>query len=119
MDRNEFARRFQAALRAAAEDADRSLERPVPRRFRIRLHGAGHSGDLIDPERALNALYLGPDLSYRIIDVGATEVGREHTTIFVRASQHDPAPYDRAWNDPPGCGPFKQLGAVDVRVSDS
>jgi hypothetical protein len=118
VDRDEFRRRFHEALEAAAEDAASRLGRPVSRQFRVLLHGAGHAGDIVAPEIALDALYLGPDRSYRIIDFGVVEVGNDFTTVFVRASAHRPMSYDQTWNVPPGSGPFKQLGtALNVRVT--
>ena len=118
MDQEEFARRFFAALDATAEEADMTLGRSVPRAFRILLHGAGHPGELMSSEAALAELYLGPERSYRIIDFGVVEVSPSFTTIFVRASAHHPAGYQRTWNQPPLYGPFKLVTAQNVRILD-
>jgi hypothetical protein len=118
MTKQEFGRLFQSALDAAALDTEAKLGRQLPHRFRIRLFGAGHSGDLLSPESALDALYLGEHRFYRVIDVGTIEVGDECLTIFVRASAHTPGSFEQTWNDPPGSGPFKQLGtAQDLEIA--
>ena len=118
MTKAEFKRRFAGALEEAATLADEQLGRPVPRHFVIRLYGAGHRGDVVSVTTAAGALYLAEDRFYRIIDVGVVEVCPDTTTIFVRASAHEPSRWDQTWNSPPGSGPFKQLGPrIPIQVS--
>lgn len=112
MDEQEFTQRFHAALNAAAEAAERHYGRSVPRQFRVLLHGAGHPGDLMDLDEALSALYLGPEQSYLIFDVGFLEEDQGQSFMWVRASGHRPGSYSQTWNQPPGNGPFKVVGPV-------
>jgi hypothetical protein len=119
MTRDKFGQLFRTALDTAAQLAEDRLGRPVPRHYEIVLHGAGHSGDRLPPEVALNELYLGSDRFFAIIDVTVTEVGRDSTTLFVRASAHRPIPFEETWNTPPGNGPFKQLVADSIRHTDA
>jgi hypothetical protein len=116
MTRDEFRQFFESALDTAARNADELLSQSVPRNFKILLHGAGHSGDLLDAAAAVDALYLGRDIFYLIIDFAIVEVHTQFTVVFVRASGHTPGPFDQTWNDPPGSGPFKQIFARDIRV---
>ena len=115
MTRKQFGERFRKALEEAVTIADRRLGRPVPRRFEIILHGAGHAGDLLDPVEAANELYLSENYFYRIVDVSVVEIRDRVTRIFVRASGHRPGPLETTWNDPPGSGPFRQLPASQIR----
>jgi hypothetical protein len=116
MTKEEFRGLFKDALEAAARNAEEQLGHTVPRSFRILLHGAGHPGDLMDPAAAVDALYLGEELFYRIIDLAVVKVGKHFTTVFVRASGHRPGPFEQTWNTPPGTGPFKQLIAEKIKI---
>ena len=116
MERTEFQGLFERALQIAADRAEARLGRPIPRAFRVRLHGAGHGGDLLRPQAAAEALYLGQERSNRIIDVAVTGVTRERTTVFVGASTHTPGGWDETWNKPEGMGPFKQIEAAHIVV---
>jgi hypothetical protein len=120
MTRDEFGRLFESALETAATNAQGILKRKVPRSFGIRLHGAGHRGErVMDVNAAANALYLGENRFYRIIDVCVVEVSGDVSTVFVRASAHQPGSLEETWNDPPGSGPFKQLWAQEIKVTSS
>lgn len=110
MTRLEFKRVFEGFLEAAARSADRYLGYHVPRNFRILLHGAGHPGELMAPSAAADALHLGEDEFYLIIDLGVADVGEDFTTIFVRPSGRPPGPWEKTWNTPHGAGPFRHLG---------
>jgi hypothetical protein len=115
MTKSEFEQRFGAALEEAATIADEQLGRNVPRRFRVKLYGAGHRGDIVCPPQAVDALYLGADVYFCIIDFAVIEVGPGSTIVFVRASDHTSARWDQTWNTPPGSGPFKQLVSASIR----
>lgn len=119
MTKGEFKDLLDAALEAAIASAAQRLGRKLSRYVQVLLHGAGHPGDLMSPAQALDALYLGKDKFYRVIDVAVVEVGQQHTVVFVRASAHHPASFEQTWNDPPGSGPFKQLEAMDIKVLDN
>jgi hypothetical protein len=70
----------------------------------------------LEVNQATDALYLGEDLFYRIIDIAVIEVHSQVTLLFVRASGHAPTVFEHTWNDPPGSGPFKQLLAKTIKV---
>jgi hypothetical protein len=113
--KDEFARRFGEALEVAAANAEARFRRPIPRNFRIELHGANHIRDLMEPAAAVDALYLDEDRFYVIIDLAVLGVGPSWTTVFTRVSGHAPGPWEKTWNDPPGSGPFKQLLSAELR----
>ena len=116
MIRQEFQQRFEAALEAAVQNAERQMHRTISRQLLIRLYGANHAGDLITVNQAIDALYLGENLFYRIIDLAVIEVSSQITVLFVRVSGHAPSTFEQTWNDPPGSGPFKQLLAKTIKV---
>ena len=120
MSFDEFYQLFQNALHTAIKNAEKQLHRKLPSGVKIVLHGAGHSGDLMDPLAAAKKVYIGEDRFYRIIDVSVIEVSirKKECTIFVRASSHAPSGFDQTWNNPPGNGPFKQLIAKEIKIED-
>jgi hypothetical protein len=111
-----FAERVRAELEAAARNAEARLGRPVPRRFVLLLHGAGHPGDRLTVDAAVAALWLGPERFYRVIDFAVVEVGPETTTVFGRASGHRPGRWEETWGMGSNAGPFKQLLAARIRA---
>jgi hypothetical protein len=119
LTRREFAERFHRALEEAAQLAAGEVGHAIPRTFLVELHGAGYSRVEMTPEAAVEALYLGGTLFYRIIDIAVIAVSASTSTVFVRASGHEPSTWDRTWNDPPGSGPFKQLVAARIRLTDN
>ena len=116
MTKQEFQQRFEAALEGAVQNAEHQLRRTLSRQLRIRLYGADHAGDLLEVNQATDALYLGEDLFYRIIDIAVIAVHSQVTLLFVRASGHAPTVFEHTWNHPPGSGPFKQLLAKTIKV---
>lgn len=119
MTKDDFKNLFEAALERSVTSAEEQLQRKLPQNFRILLHGAGHSGDLLHPSAVLDEIYLGEDKFYTIIDIAVVEVSKQSATIFVRVSSHAPVPFEQTWNDPPGNGPFKLLVAKEIRIVDS
>src|SRR3954454_649096 len=117
MTKEEFQGLFEAALEIAATNAEHKLGHKVPKDFQCLVHGAGHSGELMNLTTSVNSLYLGADRFYRIIDVAVIEVSEHTTTVFVRASAHPPGSFEQTWNTPPGSGPFKQLIAKEIKIS--
>ncbi len=118
MSFDEFYRLFQKALEIAAINAEKQLHRKLPTNTTISLHGAGHSGYLMDPLNAAKKLYLGEEKFYRIIDVSVIKVTLKESVVFIRASSHMPSTFDETWNDPPGSGPFKQLITKEIDIED-
>src|SRR6266508_326881 len=112
----EFNMLFQEALHTAVKNAEEQLHKKIPLTMEIVLHGAGHSGDVMDPFTAAKELYLGEEKFYRIIDVSVVKVSKKKSTIFVRVSAHTPGTLNQTWNNPPGNGPFKQLIAKEIKV---
>lgn len=115
----EFYKLFQVALQTAITNAEEQTHRKLPTDIAIALHGAGHSGDLMNPLAAAKNLYLGDKIFYRIIDISVLKVNKLKTTLFVRASSHTPSTFDQTWNNPPGNGPFKQLLSNEIKIDDS
>lgn len=124
MTKDEFSQLFQQALETAAQNAERVLQRQIPRQFAILFHGASHSGQVysgqqLTVETALESLYLGADRMYRIIDVVVQEIDGDLTKVFVRPSGHPPVTsLEETWNQPSGMGPFKQIMALKIKVTE-
>ena len=110
MDRDQFGTLFISSVAAAIRQGAPELE-PIPTRLTVELHGAGHPGDLMSVEEAIRALYLGPEIMYRIIDIGLLDAGPDEARLFARASDHKAASWDETW-DPAGSGPFKFIGRI-------
>ena len=117
MTKQEFKRLFEKALEIAATHAEKRLGRPIPRTFQISFYGCGHSGTLVNPEAAIDKLYIDAEKFYRIIDIAIVEVNEGSSTVFVRVSSHTPASFEETWNNPPGMGPFKQLMVETIKTS--
>ncbi len=117
MEKNEFRLLFNKALNQAVEQAEKKLGQTIPKKFTIELHGAGVSKTLVDPEVALDHIYLSPDSFYRIIDLSVIAVKEGETIIFVRISNHKPGRFEQTWNQPQGSGPFKQLLAERIEIA--
>ena len=117
MQRHQFEAIFHEALAEAARNAETKIARSVPHNFEIELHGAGYRRALLDPPAAIEQLYLDPDRFYRVIDIAVTAIGPHRARVFVRVSNHEPGSWDQTWNDPPGSGPFRQLLAESIEVT--
>jgi len=118
MTRADFRTLFLRALNAAADSAEAKLAEPVPRLFRVELHGAGCAGSIISVDEAINRLYLADDRFFRIVDLAVTQVLSDETVVFARVSGHAPGPFANTY-DPSDLGPFKQIAAehvIDRRV---
>ena len=83
MTKNQFKTLFERALDLAAESAEKQLGKPVPRVFEIEMHGAAAHPRTMKKDEALDAIYLGPDRFYRIIDVSIIRVTRRFNGIRV------------------------------------
>jgi hypothetical protein len=118
MTKIEFQDLFQRVLNAAAEDAEAHVALPIPRSFLIKLHAFGLDERTISVDEAVNRIYLGSNLFYRVIDVAIGEVLPRESVAFVRVSGHSPDEFSATW-DPGGFGPFKHIvfgKIVDRRV---
>lgn len=113
MTKGKFHRLFLQALNIAAENADATLGRRVPRQFDIELHATGASRDTMSIEQALDHIYLGDNRFYKIIDVAIRRVLPGTSVAFVRVSGHPPGPFSETW-DPSELGPFKQIIATPI-----
>ncbi len=113
MTRAKFARLFRQSLDEAAAFADTKLGRLVPRTFVIELHGSGSGNRGLSFDEALQALYLGPDQFYRIVDIAIRAVADHESIAFVRISGHQPVGFNDTWN-PEHTGPFKQLQPDEI-----
>ena len=108
MTKKEFGKLFTLALNTAAANAENKLARPIAHSFLIELHAPGSSGLHMTIDDAIDRIYLGNDLFYKIIDLTIKELLPEKSLAFVRVSGHQPVPFEKTW-DPSGTGPFKQL----------
>lgn len=114
MTRDEFGRYYVRALDVAAVAAEKKLGHPIPRVFRVELHAPGFLGQVVAAEAALDAIFLGVDRFYKIIDVAVKEFSSIDALVFVRVSGHEPVEWAKTWN-PDDLGPFKQILANDIR----
>ncbi len=110
MQVSEFRQKFLDSLEEAARLAEAQVGFTVPRNFRILLHAPGYRGRDVSTSEAMKAVWLGEDRFFRIIDVSVAEVRDGTTVVFVRVSGHRPSRFGDTWNNPPGMGPFKQIG---------
>ena len=115
MTRDEFRKLYLEALSAAADNAEGALAGPISRSFLIELHGPGGGSNerLLTVDEAFDALYLGNDRFYRIVDVAVKKVLPDNSVIFVRPSGHTPDTFEKTWY-PPEKGPFKQIYPVTI-----
>jgi hypothetical protein len=111
--KDDFRKLFQIALNTAANNVDKHVDIPVVRSFLIDLHVPGVSGHAVSFEEALDYLYLGDNLFYKIIDVAIKELRPRESVVLVRASEHSPTDFDKTC-DPAGLGPFKHVLAAHV-----
>ena len=116
MNKEEFKTLFEEALEAAAQNAERKLGRPVPRRFEIETHGLAPHPRILKKDDAFEEIYLGPDRFYRIIDLAVRRVSKDVCTVFMGISGHEPGPLNQTWNQPSGKGPFRQVLSDQVKV---
>lgn len=116
MTKDEFKALFDRALELAAENAEKKLGRPIPRKFEIEMHGFAPHPRTLQKNDALEAIYLGPDRFYRIVDVAVTRVSKDKSIVFMRISGHELGPMNKTWNQPIGSGPFKQLLPDEVKL---
>ncbi len=116
MTEEEFRLLFERALEIATENAEKQMGWLVPRSFGIEMLGVGPHPKTMKKDDAFEAIYLGPDRFYRIIDVSVFRVSKDVSTVFIRISGHSPGSLNETWNQPPGSGPFKQLLATKVAV---
>ena len=114
----EFHKLFDEAISIAVSNASKRLQRSLPSHILILFHGLGYSGELVDVPTALNKLYINEKEFYAIIDLSVCEVDSKSTTIYLVVSGHTPRAFEKTWNNPPGCGPFKQLEAENITIKD-
>lgn len=116
MTKEEFRTLFAQALEVAAQNADKKLGYPVPRRFGIQMHGLASRPRMLTQEEAFEEIYIGAERFYRIIDIAVRSVTKDVTNVFMGISGHEPGPLSQTWNQPAGSGPFKQVLACHVEV---
>ena len=110
MIKQEFRSLFEKALAAAIKLA--KIRVPSSRLadfVKIDLHAPNAPHELINLDQALDAIYIGEDQFYKIIDVAVWRNRSPNNLIgFVRVSGHLPCPLSQTW-DPDGLGPFKPM----------
>ena|SRR5207248_11621119 len=117
MNRRDFELLFSRKLTEAAEAAEVKLGRPVPRQFGILRESPKADGRRVSVEKCLSEIFLSDAKFYHIIDLAVVEVSPTTTWVWVRESGHPPTSFTDTWNQPLGSGPFKHLGADEIRLS--
>lgn len=115
MTKKQFTELFFESIEECAQIADESLGRHVPREFRLRIYGAGRSGDEVSLSDALEIFYINERLFYKIIDLSVVKVEPLSTVVFARISDHIPGTFESTWS-PTGSGPFRKLIADEILV---
>ena len=115
VNREEFRAYFYEALSIAAAQAEKEFRVNVPKHKSVELHGAGHGGDRVTPDVAADALYLGSERFYKLIDVLIKWIEGDTALVFVRVAGFEPCPWEETL-DPGGLGPFKTtMLTADIR----
>jgi len=112
----EFRGLLLSALEIAIQRAEKRLGRSVPRRIEIEFHGLAPSSRTMTVDDVLEALYLGPDTFFRIVDVAVLRALQDRCVVFMCVSVHKPGSFSETWNQPQGSGPFKQLDALRIEA---
>ena len=115
MKKDDFKRLYYSILGQAIAAAEKVIDRKLPRGIQVILHGPEHPGVLLDPDAAFEAIWLGEDEFYLIIDIWVAGLSATHTKVTARVSGHEPSSFERTWSDPPGNGPFKILTAEGLK----
>jgi hypothetical protein len=114
VNREEFEAYFNDALNVAAAQAEKHFRVNVPKHKSVELHGAGHGGDRIAPNVAADALYLGPERFYKLIDVLIKWIEGDTAVVFVVVAGFEPCPWEETF-DAGGLGPFKTMLSAGIR----
>jgi hypothetical protein len=114
---HEFRRVFDVTLEAAARAAEHDLGYPVPRNFVISLSGAARTDGPVDVETAFDKLYLGDEEFFAMIGVFIRALRDDFLELEMRVTGHEPVPFERTWNRPPGAGPFKFMNVSEESVN--
>lgn len=114
MDRREFQTLFLNNVRASLTEARKRVAFADCHDFEIELHGGGFDGRVTRLDDAIDVMYLGPSLFYRIIDIGVKALVDGMPLVFVRISGHPPGRFEQTWNTPNGNGPFKLIEAIAI-----
>jgi len=110
MDRDAFNRLFMGFAAQAIEEARTATSKQLPDQFVVELHGAGKPGVVMDPNEALNLMYIDENRFYQYIDIGVKAIKDNATVLFVRISAYPPTEFEKTWNTPKGSGPFRIIG---------
>ena len=111
MTRDEFRRRLEAASAEAAKLASDQVGRRIVAPVSFFVHVAGSATEAVSLDEAIDALYVGPELTHAVIDVGVVVRLDGYGTGWVVASGHEPRSDADVW-DAKTLGPFKPVGAV-------
>jgi hypothetical protein len=119
MDKDGYRNLFYTALQTAAKNAEKVYQIGVPRTFHIDLLGAGHPQQTLPPESAIDALYISSDQFWLLIDVSIGEINLDgnYTLVHISVTGHGLSTFEHTWNYAKGCGPFKQVIALQLRMT--
>ena len=109
MNKQEFQQLFEKAIALAFSYGEQALQKGLPRRASFKLHGAGYSGEMANFDQVLDALYLGNEKFFRVIDISVLDVKQDETLLFVGVSGHAPSSFDKTRNAHSGMGPFNPV----------
>jgi hypothetical protein len=114
----EFKVLFIQQLEIATENAEKDLDRQIPRDYEVLLYAPRYSGVIVDVNKAVSALFIEDTRFYRIIDIAILQISNKKSRVFARVSGDDPVPFESTWNTPQGSGPFKHIIA-QIKEIDS
>ncbi|HEX8624377.1 MAG TPA: hypothetical protein VF782_04780 [Allosphingosinicella sp.] len=108
MDKDQFRLYFHKALDRAVASFEK-VHGPLARKpDRFEVHAPGPKGRAVTETEAIDAIFLGESLFYKIIDVAVVERPDSQPIGFVRVSGHPPCSFEETLN-PRDLGPFKSL----------
>jgi hypothetical protein len=96
----EFKALVENDLENAAQNAEKTFEVSVPRRFQIDLIGAGKQKRLLTPDEVVDDLYIDAHQFWLLINVMVTEIlpDSNMTIISMNVSGHGPGPFEKPFN---------------------
>lgn len=114
----EYTDLFRDAIDESRKLAEQRLGRRISHNYVIELYGPGCSGLRCGVREAVDRMYLGSELFYRLIDIAVIQLDNNSTTVFCRVSGHKPGTWDLTMHAKDGGGPFHLLQALDIVGAD-
>lgn len=106
-NRDAFRTIFDTVLEINARFRHFSSGKPAPRCFAIKLFGSyEHAGEVVDPDVAFEAVYLGDHLYFGLISVELWGLKDNCLYLILRITGHHPRPFRDTSIFSGGIGPF-------------